>query len=145
MHGTDLELMSKKAFVEEIVFNECADFDGTCIGFNLPFDLTRLAIGYGPAKGGKRNNAFHKGFSLKLSKSEFRPRVKLKTLGAQDSLIQFAGTKQPPTKRQRKVKAERPKGFFAGVKSMAGALLAQCHSLERLAAGPSSRNAKVNQ
>lgn len=133
VHGTDFELMSKDNFVEEIFFNECADFDGTCIGFNLPFDLTRLAIDYGPAKGGRTNSAFHNGFSLKLSTDEFRPRVKLKKLGAQGALIQFAGTKQPQTKRQRKVKAERPKGFFADVASMAGALLAQRHTLASLA------------
>jgi len=133
VHGSDFELMSKDDFVEEIFFKECADFDGTCIGFNLPFDLTRLAIGYGPAKGGKTNSAFHNGFSLKLSTNEFHPRVKLKQLGAQVALTQFAGTKQPQTNRQSKAKAERPKGFFADVASMASALLAQRHTLASLA------------
>lgn len=133
VHGTEFELMSKDEFVEDVFFSECADFDGTCVGFNLPFDLTRLAIGYGTAKGGRRSSTFRNGFSLKLSNDPYRPRLKWKHASSHLSFIQFAASKRPKTKRQKKTDFERPKGFFCDVRTAASALLAQSHSLESLA------------
>nr|WP_321360638.1 hypothetical protein [uncultured Hyphomonas sp.] len=130
--GTDLEFMPVEEFVEEIFFQECADMDGVCVGFNLPFDLSRLAIDHGTAKRGK-SGVFHHGFSLKLSPSEYRSRVRVKHLSHRAAFIQFADHKRPQKKNdKRKAKYERPRGFFVDVKTLAGALLAESHSLESL-------------
>lgn len=130
--GTDLEFMPVEDFIEEIFFQECAFLDGTCVGFNLPFDLSRLAINHGTAKGGKRSNIFQNGFSLKLSTNSYRPHVKIKHLSHRAAFIEFAGTKQPQNAKKKNPEFERPKGFFVDVKTFAGALLAESHSLASL-------------
>lgn len=129
---TDLEFMLVEDFIEEIFFQECAFVDGTCVGFNLPFDLSRLAINHGTAKGGKRSTIFQHGFSLQLSANPKRSRVKIKHLSHRAAFIEFAGTKQPQNAKKKIPEFERPKGFFVDVKTFAGALLAESHSLASL-------------
>ncbi|MEQ9506079.1 MAG: hypothetical protein RLO80_07385 [Hyphomonas sp.] len=130
--GTDLEIMPVEEFIEEIFFQECAYLDGTCVGFNLPFDLSSLAIDHGTAKGGKRSTLFQHGFSLQLSPNSKRSRVKIKHLSHRAAFIEFAGIKQPQNPKKKSRKFERPKGFFVDVKTFAGALLAESHSLASL-------------
>lgn len=130
--GTDLEFMPVEDFIEEIFFQECAFLDGTCVGFNLPFDLSRLAVNHGTAKGGKRSTIFQHGFSLKLSTNPYRSHIKIKHLSHRAAFIEFAGTKQPQNAKKKNPEFERPKGFFVDVKTFAGALLAESHSLSSL-------------
>jgi hypothetical protein len=40
-----------EGFVDEVFFVYAYDLRGTCVGLNLPFDLSRLAIGHGSAEG----------------------------------------------------------------------------------------------
>ena len=48
------------------------ELGGLCIGFNLPFDLSRIAIGHVRGRGSNRN-----AFSLELSADERRDRVRV--------------------------------------------------------------------
>lgn len=141
--GTNLELMSVDDFIEEIFFHECAFLDGTCVGFNLPFDLSRLAINHGTAKGGKRSTIFQHGFSLQLSANPKRSRVKIKHLSHRAAFIEFATTKQPQDPKKKNPEFERPKGFFVDVKTLAGALLAESHSLASLSVALDVENKKA--
>ena len=40
-----MELLTRAQFAEEIFYRYGYDLRGTIVGFNLPFDLSRIAIG----------------------------------------------------------------------------------------------------
>ncbi|WP_018148026.1 hypothetical protein [Henriciella marina] len=130
-----LVLRTDRDFVEEVFFEECHELHGTCVGFNLPFDLSRLALAHGTAKGGKRNELFQKAFSLQLSENEKRPRLKVKHLSSRSAFMEFAMVSDPNRRSDKKRgrKVEHHKGFFVDVKTLAGVLLAANHSLRSLA------------
>jgi hypothetical protein len=120
-----------EGFVDEVFFVYAYDLRGTCVGLNLPFDLSRLAIGHGSAKG-----SMWGGFSFQLSTDTRRPRVRIKHLNNRTSLINFTAPAKQFTPRgmrkgERKVPTRR--GYFVDVRTLAGALLGGSWSLERLA------------
>ena len=119
-------------FVEEVFFVYAYDLRGTCVGFNLPFDLSRIAIGHGSARGRMRG-----GFSFQLSKDKRRPRVRVKHLNNRTSLIDFtAPAKQFTPRGMRKGEQKVPtrRGYFADVRTLAGALLGGSWSLVHIQA-----------
>ena len=65
-----LAVHTREGFVEGVFFLYAYDLRGTCVGLNLPFDLSRISIGHGSAKGSMRG-----GFSFVLSEEKYRPRV----------------------------------------------------------------------
>jgi hypothetical protein len=60
------------------------DAHALCVGFNLPFDLSRLAISYGLAR-----ERFRNGFSFILSKNKFHPRIRIRSLDSTKAFIEF--------------------------------------------------------
>src|SRR4029077_16704294 len=104
------------------------DLRGTIVGFNLPFDLSRLAIKHGSARG----KVMRGGFTFKLSRLWWRPAVQVRHLNARASLIQFTH----PTKRRdapgqwkRKIAPRSRRGSFIDLKTIASALLSRSFSL----------------
>jgi hypothetical protein len=88
----DLELLPIEGF-RDWFFRISYQLHGTVVGFNLPFDLTRLAIDWSPARG-----AFYGGWSLILwmrkdgqGENRFRPRLRLKSLNNRSALMEYAG------------------------------------------------------
>ena len=127
-HG--LTLRDVDSFNEEILLGVCYDLGGTLIGFNLPFDISRVAIKHGPARDSMRG-----GFSFNVVKTERRPRIRVKHLSRTASLIDFAipGVNETPRgmrKRGQRVQAHR--GYFIDLKTVAAALTSRSHSLESL-------------
>jgi hypothetical protein len=57
-----LPIYSRERFVEEVFYPEVYAEGALCIGFNLPFDLSRIAIGAGCGRGDNRRK-----FRIKLS------------------------------------------------------------------------------
>ncbi len=131
-YATDHGLMVRTAeeFVEGVFFPYAYDLRGTCVGLNLPFDLSRIAIGHGSAKGPMRG-----GFSFRLSEDKRKPSVRVKHLSNRSSLVDFtAPPRQFTPRRMRKGKQKIPprRGYFVDVRTVAGALLGGSWSLERL-------------
>jgi len=126
-----LQVKTAAEFVEDIFFGIGYDLRASIIGFNLPFDLSRLAIDHCAARG----RSFRGGFSFQLSANKKRPRVQVKHLSSRAALIQFTA---PPKQRsgrgmrRRKFKVGVNRGFFIDVKSIAAALTAKSHSLDSL-------------
>jgi DNA polymerase family B len=118
------------AFVEDVFFRRGYELRATIIGFNLPFDISRLALGWAPARGKMRG-----GFSFKMSERWWRPRIQVKHLSGRAALIQFTS----PTKRNDNPRDRREgrritrRGSFIDVKTIAAALLSRSFSLDRLA------------
>ena len=83
----DLILYTLDNFINEIFYPEVLGIKTLCIGFNLPFDLSRLAFHHGY---GRKNH--HGWFSFKISEDTRLPRIKIKHLDSTMSFIQFAGT-----------------------------------------------------
>ena len=125
-----LKCMTHTAFVEDVFFRRGYELRATIVGFNLPFDISRLALGWVPARGKMRG-----GFSFKMSEKWWRPRVQIKHLSGRAAFIQFTS----PTKRNDNPRDRREgrkivrRGSFVDVRTIAGALLSQSFSLDGLA------------
>jgi hypothetical protein len=115
----DLELLTRDEFVEDVFFHYAADLGGLCIGFNLPFDISRVAINHVRGRGSSRQ-----AFSFELSRDKRRDRVRVQHRSANASRIEFV----PRHKRRA---TDHP-GHFVDVKTLARALTGSSHSLASL-------------
>jgi len=88
LESVPIEVMTRKEFVESVFYPWVYEGRALCVGFNLPFDLSRLAVSYGFARG-----KFMNGFSFKLSGNRFHPRLRIKSLDSTKSFIEFERTK----------------------------------------------------
>jgi hypothetical protein len=138
-HGC--RLMTATQFREEVLFDAAYAVDATIVGFNLPFDISRLAIGHDSARAVRRKNgtldrSMAGGFTFKLSQDPRRPRIRVRHLSRRSAFISFA---QPPENQARAPDADgaettvaRP-GFFLDLKTLGGALTSKSLSLNALA------------
>ena len=128
-HG--LMLRTQAEFIDQIFFGIGYDLRATIVGFNLPFDVSRLAIRYGSARRSMRG-----GFTFTLSQDKRRPAVRIKHLSRRVSFFKFAAPFQQRTGRSdRKHGLRKPfrPGFFLDVNTLAHALPSKSFSLATLA------------
>jgi transcriptional regulator with XRE-family HTH domain len=127
-------LRTRAEFVDEVLYKRGKAIGAMIVGFNLPFDLSRLAIDHEPAR-----YDMHGGFSLKLSPEAGHPSISIKHISQKASLIRFTGARSPKDHE----KGERvDRGYFVDVKTLAAALTATSHSLESLSASLGIKHAK---
>lgn len=132
----ELVFITVKDFIENVFYREGYQYRGTIVGFNLPFDISRLASEHSAARASRWNKVMRGGFSFKLSENEFHPRIQIKHVSSRDSFIQFVATKgQRDTRGDRKKGRRQPvrRGFFIDIKTLAAALTSKSHSLSSLA------------
>ena len=88
-----LQLLTRAQFVEKILFAAAWEGPARVVGFNLPFDLSRIAIGVGRGRGANRG-----GFSFILAagntakgykERKHRPRIQIKHMNPCWSRISF--------------------------------------------------------
>jgi hypothetical protein len=126
--GKRVRLLTRDQFVDEIVYGSGRDVGAQIVGFNLPFDISRLAIDHASARRSMRG-----GFSFKLSDKEGRANVAIKHLSQKAALIRFTGEKpeeaedaaaeiDPNTPHETEVPADPDRGYFVDVKTLAAAL-----------------------
>ena len=115
--GEKLRLLTRAEFVDQIIFGHGLETGAPIIGFNLPFDLSRIAIRHTYAKG-----SYKGAFSFSLA--EGRPNVRIKHLSQRASFIQFTGKDANDRVPDR--------GYFIDVKTLAAALTSASHSLQSL-------------
>ena len=60
-----MKLRTVSEFVDEVLYDRAYDLRASIVGFNLPFDISRLAIEHGSARG----KAMRGGFTFKLSRA----------------------------------------------------------------------------
>ncbi len=136
-----VKIITQVTFIDEVFFGIGYDLRATIIGFNLPFDISRLAIGFGSARGRMRG-----GFTFKLSNDKRRPHVQIKHLSRRASFIQFAGPFRQRTgrsDRKRGIKQVVRRGFFVDVNTLANALFSRSFSLASLASHLGTRCRKT--
>ena len=125
MRGYQLSCTAQ--FVDRILY-PVAKAGGIIVGFNLPFDISRIAIAHDTArvvsqqKGRKKerivDRSMQGGFTFKLSDDPKNGRLRVKHLSRRMAFINFSA-------------AER--GYFLDLRTLAAALTSQSHSLDSLA------------
>jgi hypothetical protein len=127
-HG--LVLRTVDEYVEQIVYRVAYLRNALLIGFNLPFDLARLAYHHEAAKGRKMGGGFS------FSYHEHWPHPRIKHLSRTAALIDYAspgGQRTSRSWRRRGRRRSARRGFFCDVHSLAAALTGSSHSLASLA------------
>ena len=142
-HG--FECLSLRDFVETRFLKIGYESGGVIIGFNLPFDISRLAIAQSRArkvvrrhkKTGKRivDRSMVGGFTFKLLEGSEHPHVRVKHLSRRAAFINFAMPAEQATADKTEETEARvaERGTFLDVKTLAAALTSQPHSLKSLA------------
>lgn len=134
-HG--LQLRTRSEFVDDVFFARAYQLRATIIGFNLPFDISRLAISHGTARTPLTDETatMRGAFTFKLSKQKIYPNIRVKHMSRRAALISFAATmgqRDSRGRRKRGMKSPVRRGHFLDVKTLAGALFARNFSLASL-------------
>jgi hypothetical protein len=125
-----LTLLDRETFVNMVLYRYGYELRGTIVGFNLPFDVSRIAIRHAPARKDMRG-----GFSFTLSSDKRKPAIQVKHLSQKASLMRFAApfrSRQPGSARRRGDLATVRRGFFVDVGTFSAALFARRFSLDSL-------------
>ena len=101
------------------------DSDSAIIGFNLPFDIARIASKFGEARGSMQG-----GFSFTISPDSMS-RVRIKYLGSKKSIITWGGK-------------FKPQGSFVDCSTLGKALTGRSHSLASLAVALDTEHRKLD-
>ena len=126
-----IELMTREEFIDGIFYKYGYHLRAMIIGFNLPFDLSRLAVSHALARTMMRG-----GFSLKLSPLNYQPPAQVKHLSKYVSMIRFAAPFMSPNSRSQLKhgkKNSHKRGYFLEVRALAAALLSRSFTLASLA------------
>lgn len=127
-HG--LELLSRDQFADQIFYRIGYLFRAAIIGFNLPFDISRIAIHHNSARTEMRG-----GFTFRLSRQKIFPHVQVRHRSARSAFIRFAAAMRQPddrSDRKRGGKSPHRAGHFLDLRTLAGALFARSFSLGSL-------------
>ena len=132
-------LFSLRSFVDRVFFTAAYDGEATVVGFNLPFDMSRLALEarrappvYRQTKKGevRVDRSMVGGFTMTLTEDLHRPNVRVKHVTRRMAFINFADPGAHPKRSRRD---PHTRGFFLDLKTLAAALTSTSHSLDSLA------------
>jgi hypothetical protein len=129
-----LLLWWREEFVGSVFFPFAYARRALVVGFNLPFDLCRLAHRDGPAK--DRTGVMRGGFTLTLAESACWPNIQLKKSGPHSTFIRFTipdGRSAEQRNRERGGVMDLHRGYFLDVSQVATPMLGRRYSLRRLA------------
>ena len=129
-HG--LTLRTREEFVRQVFYPVAYKHGGLVIGFNLPFDLSRLATSITTSHGKDMRG----GFSLTLLPEKWHPNVLVRRLNSRSAFMRFAahpGSVDGRGMRKKGFKTQAKTGYFQDVKTLAAAHLGRSHSLGSLA------------
>jgi hypothetical protein len=135
-----LKLLSRTEFVAEKLWRVGYKARALIVGFNLPFDLSRIAVDAAPARG-----KFRGGFSLELWRRPgrtkrglphpYRPRLRIQHVDSKCSFMAFGSHKEIDKIDQRPAGGLPPDpayvftGHFLDLRTLAFALTGEPHSL----------------
>lgn len=126
--SNNINLYPVRKFIDDIFYPEIYELKTLCIGYNLPFDLSRLAISFNTSK--KRGE--HNAFSFKLSEDKENPRLIIKHNDRNSSFIKFTNgfSWDRGNFRHNRNKPKKFRGNFLDLKTLTFALTNKSHSLE---------------
>ncbi len=135
----DLAVLTIAEF-RELFYDIAVRLRATIVGFNLPFDLSRLAVNWRPAKG-----RFAGGFSLIFwlhpdgNENKDRPRLRIKALDS-GAIYEFTRKRKDPNKQKR---PRHWPGRFVDLSTLTTALTGRAHSLKSAAKTFRTAHAKL--
>ena len=107
---------------------------GQLVGFNVKFDIARIALGSMAAKAKPWNKMMRGAFTFTLTDNRFEPRIQAKHLTPRIAFYgwsaEYDAQSRSSRKRRERVPADR--GVFHDVRTLAGAILGGSFSLARL-------------
>jgi hypothetical protein len=126
-----LESQTVADFIEGVFYKFGYELRATLVGFNLPFDISRLAVRHNSA----RRRPMRGGFSFQLSVNPWRPRVQVKHLSRRASIIRFTAPpkQRAPSGLRKHSRVPVRRGFFVDVKTIGAALTSRSDTLASLA------------
>jgi hypothetical protein len=136
-----LELLTADQFRSDVSIKYAYTRGATLVGFNLPFDISRIATGHGSAR-----YHMHGGFSFLLTPRREHPRTRVKHLNGHAALIDFSKPGEDETPRgarKRRIWTPANRGEFVDLKTLARALFSRPFSLATLAAHLGTATQKV--
>ena len=116
------ELVPLSRFIDEVLYPYVYDGHARLVGFNLPFDVPRLAWAWGVGR-----KSWRGGFLFNLSKNRFRPPIRVKSLDSTKAFIEFAS---PPRRNQRHSR-QHYRGRFLDLRTLGFALTNEKLTLEQ--------------
>ncbi len=127
-----LTLRTREDFVREVIYRYGYKYGGLIVGFNLPFDLSRLAISIFTSHG----HDMRGGFSLELLPEKWLPNILVKHLNSRAAFMRFAAAPaivDGRGMRRKQFKTQAKIGYFQDLKTLAAALLGRSFNLAGLA------------
>lgn len=129
-----LMLRSREEFVDEVFFAQAYQHRATIVGFNLPFDIARLAIRHGTARVplDSETATMRGAFTFALSRQKIYPTIRVKHMSQKAASISFAAPMRQPNmrgERNRGIRSGIRRGHFVDVKTLANAIFARGFSL----------------
>lgn len=127
------EVVTRTEFVDKVFYPYVYEARAQCVAFNMPFDLSRLATGFGETRGIQK---YQNGFSLHLSKNWYFPDIRVKSLNSKSSFIEFTKPKQKNSGKNSKKKSEQVtglknyKGYFLDLKTLTFCLTNESYNLK---------------
>ena len=115
-----IDVLPVREFVDKIFYPYAYKMRAEVIGFNLPFDLSRLAIDYGIARNSED------AFSFQLSNDKRNPRIRIQSIDQKRSFISFT----TPLRKKSDKKYNAYKGYFVDLKTLTFALTDRSYSLD---------------
>jgi hypothetical protein len=116
----NIPVMRISDFVDNVFYPYAFRMRTEVIGFNLPFDISRMANSYGISRKSKD------GFSFKLSEDVRNPRIRIQSIDQKRSFISFAR----PLRKASDRKYRHYAGYFVDLKTFTFALTDRSHSLD---------------
>jgi hypothetical protein len=119
----ELTVYTRTEFVEKIFYPEVYVQGSLCVGFNLPFDLSRIAVQANPGKGKHRRT-----FRFKLSFRVDLPDLRIESISSRAAFIRFA-----PKKTLKDWEKPLFQGRFLDLSTLTSALTGAKYTLRRAA------------
>jgi hypothetical protein len=134
--ASNVVMMTIEEFIRDVFLYYAWKRRAIVIGFNLPFDLSRLAIDHDAARPTRRDQTMRGGFSFAYTTDPRDPRVQIKKIGPRAAFIRFAtpkGRQAAARNRERGGNIANHRGYFVDVATLAAALLSKKRNLAGLA------------
>lgn len=132
-----LMLRTREEFVDEVFFNQAYQHRATMVGFNLPFDIARLAIRHGTARVplDSETATMRGAFTFALSRQKIYPTIRVKHMSQKAASISFAAPMRQTNSRGQRNRGIRPgirRGHFIDLRTLSNAIFARGFSLSLL-------------
>lgn len=127
-----VKLLTLDRFVNDVFYNRGYALRANIVGFNLPFDISRLAFHHASA----RSKTMQGGFTFQLSTNRWKPRVQVRHLSSRAAFKQFtkpSGKFATSGMKKRGLPTGASRGSFIDVRTVAAALTTRSFTLGELA------------